>query len=102
MFCFDNTFSAVSEKIIFFELILDNMEANEEQDEWKEYVHGTDSLDMKLEDIMVRMLDAVQWSECVRFRCAGPPIWELHHNTIAAPNQVIRCSQSLELLHRAS
>ncbi|XP_075895399.1 transmembrane emp24 domain-containing protein 5 [Nelusetta ayraudi] len=52
MFCFDNTFSAVSEKIIFFELILDNMEDNEEPDEWKEYVHGTDSLDMKLEDIM--------------------------------------------------
>lgn len=55
MFCFDNTFSAVSEKVIFFELILDNMEANEEPDEWKEYVHGTDTLDMKLEDIMVRM-----------------------------------------------
>lgn len=71
MFCFDNTFSAVSEKIIFFELILDNMEDNEEPDEWKEYVHGTDSLDMKLEDIMVRMqppfLDAVYWSECVVF-----------------------------------
>lgn len=69
MFCFDNTFSAVSEKIIFFELILDNMEVNEEPDEWKEYVHGTDSLDMKLEDIMVRMLTAVYWSECVSFSC---------------------------------
>ena len=23
-------------------------------DDWKEYVHGTDMLDMKLEDIMVR------------------------------------------------
>lgn len=55
MFCFDNTFSAVSEKLIFFELILDNMDANEEPDDWKEYVHGTDTLDMKLEDIMVRM-----------------------------------------------
>lgn len=52
MICFDNTFSAVSEKMIFFELILDNMEANEEPDDWKEYVHGSDSLDMKLEDIM--------------------------------------------------
>ncbi|XP_072245976.1 transmembrane emp24 domain-containing protein 5 [Leuresthes tenuis] len=52
MFCFDNTFSAVSEKIIFFELILDNMETDEDPDEWKEYVHGTDILDMKLEDIM--------------------------------------------------
>lgn len=52
MFCFDNTFSAVSEKIIFFELILDNMDTDEDPDDWKEYVHGTDMLDMKLEDIM--------------------------------------------------
>lgn len=55
MFCFDNTFSTVSEKLIFFELILDNMDADEEPDDWKEYVIGTDMLDMKLEDIMVRM-----------------------------------------------
>lgn len=52
MFCFDNTFSAVSEKLIFFELILDNMDADEDPDDWKEYVIGTDMLDMKLEDIM--------------------------------------------------
>ncbi|XP_035270898.1 transmembrane emp24 domain-containing protein 5 [Anguilla rostrata] len=54
MFCFDNTFSAMSEKIIFFELILDNMEDADASDPegWKEYVHGTDILDMKLEDIM--------------------------------------------------
>ncbi|XP_037325397.1 transmembrane emp24 domain-containing protein 5 [Pungitius pungitius] len=52
MFCFDNTFSAVSEKLVFFELVLDNMEQDEEVDDWKEYVQGTDVLDMKLEDIM--------------------------------------------------
>uniref|UniRef100_A0A3Q3VYF5 GOLD domain-containing protein n=1 Tax=Mola mola TaxID=94237 RepID=A0A3Q3VYF5_MOLML len=52
MFCFDNTFSAVSEKLIFFELILDNMDTNEDPNDWKEYIHGTDMLDMKLEDIM--------------------------------------------------
>lgn len=52
MFCFDNTFSTISEKLIFFELILDNMDADEDPDDWKEYVHGTDTLDMKLEDIM--------------------------------------------------
>uniref|UniRef100_A0A3Q0RYP6 Transmembrane p24 trafficking protein 5 n=1 Tax=Amphilophus citrinellus TaxID=61819 RepID=A0A3Q0RYP6_AMPCI len=52
MFCFDNTFSSVSEKLIFFELILDNMGTDEDADDWKEYVHGTDILDMKLEDIM--------------------------------------------------
>lgn len=55
MFCFDNTFSSVSEKLIFFELILDNMDTDEDPDDWKEYVHGTDILDMKLEDIMVRV-----------------------------------------------
>ncbi|XP_068599478.1 transmembrane emp24 domain-containing protein 5 [Brachionichthys hirsutus] len=52
MFCFDNTFSRVSEKTIFFELILDNMDVDEDPDDWKEYVHGTDMLDMKLEDII--------------------------------------------------
>ncbi|XP_060888010.1 transmembrane emp24 domain-containing protein 5 [Labrus mixtus] len=52
MFCFDNSFSSVSEKLIFFELILDNMDTDEDPDDWKEYVHGTDILDMKLEDIM--------------------------------------------------
>lgn len=55
MFCFDNTFSAVSEKVIFFELILDNMGDGEESEDWKAYVQGADLLDMKLEDIMVRM-----------------------------------------------
>lgn len=54
MFCFDNSFSAVSEKIIFFELILDNMDDGEDPESWKEYVQGADLLDMKLEDIMVR------------------------------------------------
>uniref|UniRef100_A0A1A7X6Z7 Transmembrane emp24 protein transport domain containing 5 n=1 Tax=Iconisemion striatum TaxID=60296 RepID=A0A1A7X6Z7_9TELE len=52
MFCFDNTFSTISEKLIFFELILDNMDTAEGPDDWKEYIHGTDMLDMKLEDIM--------------------------------------------------
>lgn len=53
MFCFDNTFSTISEKVIFFELILDNMgEQAEEQEDWKKYITGTDMLDMKLEDIL--------------------------------------------------
>lgn len=56
MFCFDNTFSTVSEKLVFFELILDNMDTDEDPDNWKEYVHGIDTLDMKLEDIMVRLI----------------------------------------------
>ncbi|XP_038162840.1 transmembrane emp24 domain-containing protein 5 [Cyprinodon tularosa] len=52
MFCFDNTFSSMSEKLVFFELILDNMDTDEDPDNWKEHVIGIDTLDMKLEDIM--------------------------------------------------
>ncbi|XP_003418525.1 transmembrane emp24 domain-containing protein 5 isoform X2 [Loxodonta africana] len=52
MFCFDNTFSTVSEKVIFFELILDNMGEQEQEQDWKKYITGTDVLDMKLEDIL--------------------------------------------------
>ncbi|KAM7326661.1 transmembrane emp24 domain-containing protein 5 isoform X1 [Alexandromys fortis] len=53
MFCFDNTFSTISEKVIFFELILDNMgEEAQEQEDWKRYIPDTDVLEMKLEDIL--------------------------------------------------
>ncbi|KAG7513831.1 transmembrane emp24 domain-containing protein 5-like [Solea senegalensis] len=48
----DGVHTSLSEKIIFFELILDNVEVDEDHDDWKEYVHGTDMVDMKLEDIM--------------------------------------------------
>ncbi|XP_070602594.1 transmembrane emp24 domain-containing protein 5 [Erythrolamprus reginae] len=51
MFCFDNTFSTVSEKVIFFELILDNT-GEEEEEDWGKYATGTELLDMKLEDIL--------------------------------------------------
>ncbi|XP_075472543.1 transmembrane emp24 domain-containing protein 5 [Ascaphus truei] len=52
-FCFDNTFSHLSEKVIFFELILDHMnDEGNEQEDWKNYIIGTDLLDMKLEDIL--------------------------------------------------
>ncbi|KAK1795875.1 hypothetical protein P4O66_008980 [Electrophorus voltai] len=52
MFCFDNSFSTLSEKVIFFELILDNMGEGEDSEDWKEYMQGADMLDLKLEDIM--------------------------------------------------
>ncbi|XP_060088234.1 transmembrane emp24 domain-containing protein 5 [Heteronotia binoei] len=52
MFCFDNTFSTISEKVIFFELILDNAAEDDDQEDWKKYITGTDLLDMKLEDIL--------------------------------------------------
>lgn len=60
MFCFDNTFSTISEKVIFFELILDNMgEDGQDEEDWKKYVTGTDLLDMKLEDILVSILSLI-------------------------------------------
>ncbi|XP_007893809.1 transmembrane emp24 domain-containing protein 5 [Callorhinchus milii] len=53
MFCFDNTFSSLSEKIIFFEIILDNMEnENESSRSWEEVVWGGELHDMKLRDIL--------------------------------------------------
>uniref|UniRef100_A0A8C8S385 Transmembrane p24 trafficking protein 5 n=1 Tax=Pelusios castaneus TaxID=367368 RepID=A0A8C8S385_9SAUR len=55
MFCFDNTFSTISEKVIFFELILDNMGEEGQgqgQEDWRKYITGSDMLDMKLEDIL--------------------------------------------------
>ncbi|XP_029474166.1 transmembrane emp24 domain-containing protein 5 [Rhinatrema bivittatum] len=51
MFCFDNTFSTISEKVIFFELILDHI-GEDEQEDWRQYLTGTDILDIKLEDIL--------------------------------------------------
>ncbi|XP_063283389.1 transmembrane emp24 domain-containing protein 5 [Pelobates fuscus] len=52
-FCFDNTFSRMYEKVIFFELILDHInEEGTDQEDWKNYIIGTDLLDMKLEDIL--------------------------------------------------
>ncbi|XP_067846812.1 transmembrane emp24 domain-containing protein 5 isoform X2 [Heptranchias perlo] len=52
MFCFDNTFSSLSEKIVFFELILDNMEPEGDSTSWKDFLPGGELLDMKLEDIL--------------------------------------------------
>nr|XP_033771884.1 transmembrane emp24 domain-containing protein 5 [Geotrypetes seraphini] len=53
MFCFDNTFSTISEKVIFFELILDHLgEDGKEEEDWRKYLIGTDLLDIKLEDIL--------------------------------------------------
>ncbi|KFO32784.1 Transmembrane emp24 domain-containing protein 5 [Fukomys damarensis] len=52
MFCFDNAFGTISEKVLFFELILGNMgEQAQEQEDWKKDIIGTDILEMKLEDI---------------------------------------------------
>ncbi|NWH76297.1 TMED1 protein, partial [Piaya cayana] len=57
--CFDNSFSAISEKLVFFELLFDSArpdddEEDEEEDEgdaWAEAVEPEDALDVKIEDI---------------------------------------------------
>lgn len=68
MFCFDNTFSTISEKVIFFELILDNMgEEAQEQEDWKKYISDTDVLEMKLEDILVSRTLISNDSSLVRY-----------------------------------
>lgn len=86
MFCFDNTFSTISEKVIFFELILDNMgEEGQDQEDWKKYVTGTDLLDMKLEDILVStgslvlLIIGIIGKKCA---CHSALIWHITLETV--------------------
>nr|XP_033780847.1 transmembrane emp24 domain-containing protein 1 [Geotrypetes seraphini] len=51
MMCFDNSFSTISEKLIFFELIFDSQPGEEDTDSWSEMVAPEEMLDIKLEDI---------------------------------------------------
>ncbi|KAM9263950.1 transmembrane emp24 domain-containing protein 1 [Morus bassanus] len=52
--CFDNSFSAISEKLVFFELIFDSAQEEEDEEEgdaWVEAAEPEDTLDVKIEDI---------------------------------------------------
>lgn len=51
--CFDNTFSTISEKLVFFELIFDSLQDDEEVEGWAEVVEPEEMLDVKMEDIKV-------------------------------------------------
>ncbi|OCT90432.1 hypothetical protein XELAEV_18019046mg [Xenopus laevis] len=51
MICFDNSFSTISEKLVFFELIFDNQQGDEDPDSWADVVEPDELLDIKLEDI---------------------------------------------------
>ncbi|XP_078285385.1 transmembrane emp24 domain-containing protein 1-like [Rhinoraja longicauda] len=44
--CFDNSFSTISEKLIFFEVIFDDA-----QEDWSEIVEPEEMLDIKIDDI---------------------------------------------------
>lgn len=54
--CFDNSFSRFSEKMVFFEVILENA-ANDAtaEDEWVGLGEPEDLLEYKLEDIRVKI-----------------------------------------------
>ncbi|XP_062454321.1 transmembrane emp24 domain-containing protein 1 [Rhea pennata] len=50
--CFDNSFSTISEKLVFFELIFDSAQDDDDDaDNWMEAVEPEDMLDIKIEDI---------------------------------------------------
>ncbi|XP_064355258.1 transmembrane emp24 domain-containing protein 1 [Dromaius novaehollandiae] len=49
--CFDNSFSTISEKLVFFELIFDSAQDDDDADNWVEAVEPEDMLDIKIEDI---------------------------------------------------
>uniref|UniRef100_A0A8D0FLH4 Transmembrane p24 trafficking protein 1 n=1 Tax=Strix occidentalis caurina TaxID=311401 RepID=A0A8D0FLH4_STROC len=55
--CFDNSFSTISEKLVFFELIFDSAQEDDEEEEeeegdaWVEAAEPEDTLDVKIEDI---------------------------------------------------
>ncbi|XP_006875182.1 PREDICTED: transmembrane emp24 domain-containing protein 1 [Chrysochloris asiatica] len=55
--CFDNSFSTISEKLVFFELIFDSLQDDEEVEGWAEALGWAEAaepeemLDVKMEDI---------------------------------------------------
>ncbi|KAM9312877.1 transmembrane emp24 domain-containing protein 1 [Gastrophryne carolinensis] len=51
MICFDNSFSTISEKLVFFEIIFDTPPGDEEPDSWADIVEPDEMLDIKIEDI---------------------------------------------------
>lgn len=54
--CFDNSFSKMSEKMVFFEVVINNQNSkNGGQDDWLETVTSDSMGDYKMEDIRARM-----------------------------------------------
>ncbi|KAJ6644785.1 hypothetical protein lerEdw1_013550 [Lerista edwardsae] len=49
--CFDNSFSTISEKLVFFELIFDSPQEDEDLNSWAEMAEPEEMLDIKIEDI---------------------------------------------------
>lgn len=92
MFCFDNTFSTISEKVIFFELILDNMgEEVQGQEDWKKYITNTDVLEMKLEDILKTSAVNITFSPTVRMQSLLPIPQDTAPSHQASPDEPKLC-----------
>lgn len=49
--CFDNSFSTISEKLVFFEVIFDSVQDDGDTDEWSESVEPEELLDIKIDYI---------------------------------------------------
>ncbi|XP_048024913.1 transmembrane emp24 domain-containing protein 1a isoform X1 [Megalobrama amblycephala] len=71
--CFDNSFSRVSEKMVYMEVIVDGPEEEtEDEDDWAALAEPEDSLEYKLEDIRVHQsnissfIAKTQWMLCTR------------------------------------
>ncbi|XP_026181521.1 transmembrane emp24 domain-containing protein 1a [Mastacembelus armatus] len=62
--CFDNSFSKLSEKMVFFEVIINSQSSTgRSRDEWAEVATSESMVDYKLEDIRVRMESVYQHLE---------------------------------------
>ncbi|XP_012665647.1 transmembrane emp24 domain-containing protein 1 isoform X2 [Otolemur garnettii] len=78
--CFDNSFSTISEKLVFFELIFDSLQDDEEVEGWAEAVEPEEMLDVKMEDIKVHLrhslrLSGIEQQGARALSSAGVPPW---------------------------
>lgn len=57
--CFDNSFSRMSEKIVYVEVIVDAAEQDDEDEDWAGLAGPEDTLEYKLEDIRVHFISLI-------------------------------------------
>lgn len=57
--CFDNSFSHMSEKIVYVEVIVDAAEQDDEDEDWAGLAGPEDTLEYKLEDIRVHFISLI-------------------------------------------
>ncbi|KAH0511959.1 Transmembrane emp24 domain-containing protein 1 [Microtus ochrogaster] len=64
--CFDNSFSTISEKLVFFELIFDSFQDEEEVEGWAEAVEPEEMLDESIETMRTRLERSIQMLTLLR------------------------------------